>query len=178
MKKSVRLFHGLGLILILVVILAVCLLAPAVARPEDVKIGVLAKRGITHALKKWSPTAKYLSREIPGYNFRVVPYNFRNLRQAVARAEVDFVITNTGFYVELESNHGVSRIATLRNLLGNRGYQTFGGVIFTRADREGLETLQDLTGKRFMAVDKTSFGGWWMAWRELADEGINPWPGY
>ena len=175
MKKTARFSCYLGRVLAAALILAaVWPPGPAWPQAEEVKIGVLAKRGMARALKKWSPTASYLLREIPDQSFMVIPYSFCDLRRAVARAEVDFVITNTGYYVELEHTHGVSRIATLRNLLGNRGYQTFGGVIFARADRDGLNTLQDLAGKSFMAVDQASFGGWWMAWRELADKGVDP----
>ena len=47
-------------------------------------------------------------------------------------------------------------------------------MIFTTADNEGINTLDDLKGKKFAAVDETSFGGWQVAWKELLDHGIDP----
>lgn len=149
--------------------------SPALGQNREVKIGVLAKRGHSMALQKWGPTADYLNREIPNYKFSIIPYNFRGIREAVDRAEIDFVITNSGYYVELEETYGVSRIATLMNLLHHKGYDKFGGVIFTRSGRNDLEQLSDLTGKKFMAVNKDSLGGWWMAWREFNDLVLDPW---
>jgi two-component system sensor histidine kinase TtrS len=52
--------------------------------------------------------------------------------------------------------------------------EAFGGVIFTYVTQDGINTLEDLRGKTFMAVDQTSFGGWQMAWKELKDHGIDP----
>jgi signal transduction histidine kinase len=47
-------------------------------------------------------------------------------------------------------------------------------VIFTRADRSDVQTLNDLRGKTFAAVHANAFGGWWMAWRELKAHGLDP----
>ena len=43
----------------------------------------------------------------------------------------------------------------------------FGAVIFTRKDRRDIKDIEDLKGKRFMAVHRNAFGGWWMAKREI-----------
>lgn len=61
---------------------------------------------------------------------------------------------------------------TLKNKSLHGGYTVFGGVIFTKADRQDIETLADLKGKTFMAVDPSSFGGWIVALRELNDDKI------
>jgi len=92
----------------------------------------------------------------------------------VERGAVDFILSNSSFYVEMEIKHGVNRIATLKNKRLNGTYTTFGGVIFCLKKRDDIKTLHDLKGKSFMAVKKTSFGGWLMAWRELKEAGIYP----
>ena len=138
------------------------------------RIGVLAKRGDERSITQWGPTADYLSQEIPGYRFTVVPLDFEEIGSVVADGGVDFVLANSGIYVELEARHGAGRIATLRNRNGERGYTRFGGVIFTRADRDDINTLEDLRGRRFAAVKANSFGGYLMAWRELERIGITP----
>lgn len=136
---------------------------------QTVKIGVLAKRGDATALAQWADMAQYLSSEIENYTFTIVPLGFEELFDAVRDGSIDFVITNTMFYVDLEYRYGVSRIATLKNLGKNGEALTqFGGVIFTRKDND-INTLQDLKGKRFGAVNINSFGGWVMGEKELLD---------
>ncbi len=139
-----------------------------------VKIGVLAKRGQERALEKWGPTADYLSQVIPGHLFEIVPLDFESVRLAAMSQSVNFLITNGSYYVSLESDHGLSRIATMVNLHGDVLQQVFGGVIFTRADRDDIRKLEDLRGKSFWAVDRESLGGWLAAWREFHIQGIQP----
>jgi PAS domain S-box-containing protein len=141
---------------------------------QQIRIGVLAHRGADEALKMWTPTADYLTANVPRYSFSIVPLDFHALGPAVGRGEVNFILANSSIYVELEARYGASRIATLQNSTWQRGRTVFGGVIFCRADRNDIKSLQDLKGKSFIAVDETSLGGWQIAWRELKDNGLDP----
>ncbi len=138
-----------------------------------VKIGVLAKRGesITHA--QWDATAKHLSEKIEEYQFEIVALGFDAMKKSVAEGTIDFVLTNSVYYVDLEYHHGISRIATLINRdHGSMGLTRFGGVFFTQADNETIDELEDIKGKRVGAVDPLSFGGWIMAQYELHKQEI------
>ena len=137
-------------------------------------IGVLAHRGHETAIRMWTPTADYLSSQIAGYDFRLVPLDLDEMHAAELRGELDFILTNPGHYVELEYNHGVSRIATLMNDRHGVSSTLFGAVIFTRRDRTDIESLTDLKGKSFAAVNEAAFGGFQMAWRELKEAGVDP----
>ena len=162
------------LLVLLTLTVAVC--APALGQEQDtaVKIGVLAKRGTERCLEKWGPTAEYLTSQVPGHSFTLVPLDYEEVDPAVERGDVDFILTNSSFYVGLEKLYGVNRIATLKNQRTAGAYIVFGGVIFRRADREDIQDLEDLKSKTFMAVEETSFGGWHAAWRELKERGIDP----
>lgn len=128
---------------------------------QEIKIGVLAKRGPEHTLKKWSATAYYLNTALPGYRFEIIPLGFTDIHSAVQQEQIDFVLANSAFYVELEKLYGVNRIATLINQhLPGQQTTIFGGVIFVRADRTDLTKIEDLQGHSFMAVDPALF--WWM----------------
>jgi two-component system sensor histidine kinase TtrS len=137
-------------------------------------IGVLAHRGPETATRMWAPTADYLSSQITSCNFQLVPLDLAGLHVAEERGELDFILTNPGHYVELESHHGISRIATLINDRHGGPSTMFGAVIFTGADRKDIRTLADLRGRSFAAVDMAAFGGFQMAWRELKDAGVDP----
>ncbi|GAB4301787.1 MAG: hypothetical protein Kow0096_22880 [Thiohalomonadaceae bacterium] len=154
---------------------ALCLLATlAQAAPQEVKIGVLSLRGPENAMRTWEPTAAYLTQRVPGYRFVIVPLAFDRLLPAVGAGEVDFVLASSSYYAEMERDYGVSRIATLRNRDEGHAYTHFGGVVFTRAERQDLNSFADLVGKSFMAVDAQSLGGFHAAWREMRQAGIEP----
>jgi two-component system sensor histidine kinase TtrS len=137
-------------------------------------VGVLAHRGPETAIRMWTPTVDYLSSQIAGYNFRLVPLDLDEMHAAEERGELDFIFTNPGHYVELEAHHGVSRIATLMNARYGGPSTLFGAVIFTGAHNEDIGSLADLKGKSFAAVDEAAFGGFQMAWREFKEAGVDP----
>jgi two-component system sensor histidine kinase/response regulator len=138
------------------------------------KIGVLAFRGEDNAMERWQATADYLNRQIDDARFAVEPMGLDQLRRAVQRQAVDFVLTNTGQYVEFEVFYGVSRIATVKNNINGVPSTLFGAVLFTLADRDDIRTIADIRGKHFMAVKRTAFGGFQMAWREMLKHGVDP----
>lgn len=148
---------------------------------KDIRIGVLALRGVDKTLDAWTPTAEYLNSEINDFRFTIVPLNNDNMADAVKSRQVDFVLSNPASYASLEATQGLSRIVTLRNKRMDGSYTTFGALIFTRADRKDIKTLKDLVGKRFMAVHPNAFGGWLncttgLLHRACADEGFKSRP--
>jgi len=157
------------------IITVLLLLNISYAATEIVKIGVLAKRGSAITMRKWSPTADYLSMRIMEKKFQIVPIKFDEILSAVKNKEIDFILTNPGFYVTLEQVSGVERIATLVNKHIYGSPQTeFGGVIFTLdSKKDRFNTLKSLVDAKVSAVDEQSLGGWQVVWRELIDNGID-----
>ncbi len=141
---------------------------------KTVKVGVMVIRGVEKTRQKWQSTIDYLSQNIPGYNFQLVPLYFDNIEKPIANKQVNFVLLNPGMYVELEWLYGARRIATLQNLHLGQPYTQFGAVIFRHADRTDIQELKDLKGKKFMAVSEIAFGGWQMAWETLLEHGVQP----
>ncbi len=138
------------------------------------KIGVLAVRGSRQCLDSWSPTADYLTRQVAGHRFVIVPLSHDEIYPRVQKDEVDFILTNSAYYVGLEYWYRANRIVTMKERRLGGVYTKYGGVIFCRKDRKDMRTLSDLAGKTFMAVSESSLGGWLMAWRELKELGIDP----
>lgn len=138
----------------------------------DLKIGVLAKRGAPHCMQKWGATGAFLS-EALGTRVRILPLNFEAIEPVVVAGRVDFVLANSAFYVELEKKHGCRAVVTLINSRNGNALSEFGGVIFVRRDSP-IQNLDDIRGKKFMVVKRSSFGGSQMAWRLLLDHGIDP----
>jgi two-component system sensor histidine kinase TtrS len=147
-----------------------------VARAADappIRIGVLAFRGAEHVMRSWSATADYLSAQVPGRRFEIVPLPLKTLRERAAAREIDYVLTNPGQYVVLEEALGISRIVTLKKPFTDDLSNVFGAVIFVSA-ASPIQDLKGLKGKVFGAVAENAFGGFQMAWRELKAAGIDP----
>jgi len=165
---------------LLLLLLVVCTLVDGKAATATAKeaatiinIGVLARRGNAPSQQEWAPTALYLTDQIPGTAFKIVPLSFQDIAPAVASELIDFVIVNPYVYVELQNLYGVSRMVTRKRLAPGGSTTSFGGIIFCRQDRGDLTVLADLKGKSFAAVDEASFGGWMAAERELRAQGID-----
>ena len=154
---------------------AVTLFSAENAKKRDVRIGVLADRGIKQCVKQWTPTADYLTENIPGYTFYIVPLTFNDAVTQVKNRKLDFMLVNPGVYIDLESKYGAVRIATLMKQHNGKGCSLFGGVIITRSDRSDIKNASDLKGKTFAAPAPNSFVAWNAICRELLDYGINPW---
>jgi two-component system, sensor histidine kinase and response regulator len=144
------------------------------AEPSIIKIGVLAIRGSEQSLAKWSPTADYLSDKIDGFSFEIVPLGYDAINTAVENEEVDFVLANPTCYVTMEHWYGAMRIATLKNQCLDKGCIQYGGVIFWKKNREDIRDIKELKGKSFLATNEDSLGGWISVWRELRENGIDP----
>ena len=159
---------------ILIVLLTVFCFAISAQAGEVYKIGVLAKRGPAKALAKWKATGDYLTAQIDGKTFEIVPLDFDEVNPAIEGNRVHFFLVNSSMFVTAKVSYGAKAIATMINSRQGQPLKSFGGVVITSEDNEAINGLKDLKGKSFMAVKKSSFGGWQMAYKELVDAGIDP----
>lgn len=138
-------------------------------------IGVAANRGKDEAFSRWKHTARYLSREVGGASFMIIPLDFAEIFSSAERGELDFLILNPAIFVKLQEQFDYQAVATLKREIGSKGvFSVLGGVLFTRAERQDINQLEDLRGQTFLAVDERSFGGWHVIWREMGDQGFDP----
>ena len=132
-----------------------------------VKIGVLAYDGKSQALARWQPTADYLARNIPDYEFQVEALSHEEFKHELNKESLDFILTNPGHYVRLEAAYGATRIATFKANHNNQELTRFSSVIFA-AKENGIEQISDLPGRRFAAVSRDAFGGFQLAQKGLS----------
>lgn len=138
------------------------------------RIGILAYLGEESAARDWRPLEDHLKTALPQYDFEASYGDLGELRRAVAGGEVDFLLTNPGQYVELESEFGVSRIATLEHGETPASSYAVGAAVIALRDRDDLHELADLPGHVLAATAVEAFGGFQTTWRELARLGIDP----
>ncbi|MDR3367612.1 PhnD/SsuA/transferrin family substrate-binding protein [Rhodoferax sp.] len=145
---------------------------PALAK--EVVIGVFAYQGEQVATSDWSPMLNYLNAALPSDQFQLASFDAQGLRAAIAQHHVDLVITNPGYYVAMEYEFGLSRIATLATHQALSTSKAIGSAVIVRADRHDMKELSDLAGKRMAAVAPQAFGGYLVVAREMLHQGVDP----
>lgn len=141
--------------------------------PDTVRIGVLAFKGSKEVTEDWTHLKDWLERSVTGHRFTLLDFDRAALTQSVRERTVDFVLTNSGHYVDLEHTEGVSRIATLASPWAASPAQSIGSAIVVRREAP-MQALPDLRGKRVLAVAPDAFGGYLVAAHELAAQGVDP----
>lgn len=163
----------------LITILRLCICAvlwlsqPGHANNETpVRIGVLAFRNIEATRQQWSALGEYLSQSLSGRPVSILPFYMDDLSQAIATNKVDFILTQPEHYVLLRAKHGMAAVSTLTPLGDKQPVSRFGGVIFTRAERNDINTLPDLRDKAIAATHQNSFGSYRIQQWTLLKAGI------
>ena len=146
----------------------------AAAAEPPVRVGVLAYRGGDHANAAWEPTVRYLAERFPDRGAEMVPLDLPGMDAAVRDRTLDFVLTNTGNYVELEARYGVTRVATLHSSRAGASGASIGSTIIVRAERTDIRDLADVKGRTVLAGDPDAFGGFQIAWGEMLKAGVDP----
>jgi len=151
----------------------ILMLFSTTAIAQDYTIGVLAKRGTAGFYDRWLMHAAYLEK-MTGQTYSVKPLKFTEIEPAVAAGEIDFFLTNSSMFAVMQAKYHAKAIATMVNMTeyGSKISQ-FGGVIFTSSASSAVNSLADLKGKTFIAVKKTSLGGYQMALKEFMDNNID-----
>ncbi len=159
---------------ILALLLGLLVLPRGPAEADEVRIGVLAFQGSERAAQDFAPTVAHLGRALPAHHFVLVPLDLAGIAEAVAAKSVDFVVTNPGNYVDLESRFGVTRLATLESRQRQPPTDTVGSLVIVPNRPDRPRRLADLAGRRLAVVAADAFGGWRVIWREMDEAGVAP----
>lgn len=111
----------------------------------------------------------YLSR-VTGLTIRqVFPDTFDEHMHMVGRGLIDLTFSNPFIYVKIADLYGARAFARIVEPLGQKNFR---GQIICRADDPNIKTLADLKGKRLIAVDPTSAGGYLYPWGLILENGL------
>jgi len=170
--RAIHLLSKTVSLLILLLILCTSALAQH-KHYTELKIGVLSKSGDEIALQRWGATAEYLNKTIQDYHFSIKPISFDHIEQAIQQHEIDFLLTNSGMFVDLTFRYKLNAIATLKRKILGKAYTEFGSVVFTKRDNESVTQLTEIIGKKVAAVNEQSLGGWIAALREFDNNDLS-----
>jgi phosphonate transport system substrate-binding protein len=135
-------------------------------------------RSVTYAyLPQYSHQASYerhhllvqYLREATGLPMRqVFPDTFDEHEKMVSRGEIDISFSNPFVYARM-TRHGARAFARIVEISGEPDFYS---QIIVRADNRAIKTLEDCRGKRWIAVDPTSAGGYLFALGHFHEQGI------
>ena len=124
---------------------------------EKYRVGVHAIRGFDAALQEYNITfSQYLTetagkRFDPPVEFEMVPITFEQMNDLIDRDEMDFFYANPSIYTCIGIESSASPVVTIISKLEVRGHtydlDVFGGVMFTRADNDEINTIADFQDK-------------------------------
>lgn len=156
--------------------------APAQAWDSGpVRVGILETVGRLTSAETFLPTINYLRKELAleGAELVVTYHDIESMRAALSNRELDFFISNSGFFAVAQQTFGARHLATQRPREADDPNAAMGGVFLVRAERGDLRTLEDLKGKRAVAVAPNGFGGYYVGLGEIEeavrDRGLNKW---
>ncbi|MBF0482148.1 MAG: phosphate/phosphite/phosphonate ABC transporter substrate-binding protein [Desulfovibrionaceae bacterium] len=135
------------------------------------------------SLERQRQLVEYLSRAVGLRIRQVFPGTFDEHIKLVGQGMIDISFANPFVYVKLSRLYGARAVARIVEP-GDPGSgaqagpdspgASFRGQIIVRADNAEIRSLDDCKGKRWIAVDPTSAGGYLYALGLFHDHGINP----
>lgn len=131
-------------------------IAPGVHQPV-ITYAYLPQFSHTVSFERHQRLVHYLS-ETTGLNIQqVFPETFHEHMLMVAQGKIDISYANPFVYALTAENSGARVFTKIIELTGEAA---FGGLIISRKDNPDIITIEDCRGKRWIAVDQFSAGGY------------------
>jgi phosphonate transport system substrate-binding protein len=135
-------------------VMCAVLLVPAFAAAE-IKFAVLPRLSATEMHDMFKPLMQYLSTETGEKVELIIPKDFDDFKKQVMTGAVDLGFANSVVYIQLKKNIDIEPLAVSAE---KKGGTRFRGIIIARKD-SGIETVQDLKGRKLIFVEKDSAAG-------------------
>ncbi len=135
----------------------------------EIKLGILPRLGAVELFMMFNPLAEYLTAELGEKVSIVIPKDFEAFKSAVSAGEIDIGFANSLVYVQLREDVQVEPLAlSAEPLAGTR----FRGIIIAQK-KSGINTVQDLKGKKLVFVEKDSAAGYLFQMLLLKKSGLD-----
>ena len=136
--------------------------------PRAVTYAYLPQYAHTVSYERHRLLLDYLGRATGLTLRQIFPDTFEEHVRMVERGEIDLSYSNPFAYIRM-ARSGAPAFA---RIIEPSGKPDFRSQIICRRDNQALKTLEDCRGKRWMAVDPSSAGGYLYALGEFLDHGL------
>ncbi|AEB08994.1 phosphate/phosphite/phosphonate ABC transporter substrate-binding protein [Desulfobacca acetoxidans] len=142
---------------------------PLVKHDNAITYAYLPQYAHTVSYQRHHLVMDYLAKST-GLNIRqVFPDTFDEHMNMVGRGLIDITFSNPFIYVKIADRYGARAFARVVESVGK---ENFRGQIICRADNQQIKSLSDIKGKRLIAVDPTSAGGYLYPWGLILERGL------
>ncbi|NWO05143.1 MAG: PhnD/SsuA/transferrin family substrate-binding protein [Alteromonadaceae bacterium] len=123
--------------------------------------------------QQYQPLVDYLSNRT-GIRVRLAVHDQEAMNRAIATNQVDLFLTNPSHFLLIRSQRSLTGVlATLLRDWQGQSTGSIGGLIFTRADREDIQTLEDIKGASIASPGVHFMGGYQAPALELTTVGMD-----
>lgn len=137
-------------------------------RQEEITYAYLPQYSHSLSYQRHHLLVEYLA-EATGLPMRqVFPDTFDEHMNMVASGQIDISFSNPFIYIKMAESNGAEAFARIVEASG----RNFRGQIIARKDNEEIESLSDVKGKRWVAVDPSSAGGYLFPLGHFLEHGI------
>lgn len=141
------------------------------ARQPVITYAYLPQFSHTVSFERHHRMVRYLS-EATGLNIQqIFPETFYEHMLMLSQGKIDISYANPFVYALTAERYDARVFAKIIELTGEA---EFGGLIITRRDNPDIEKIEDCRGKRWIAVDQFSAGGYLFGLGYFMDHGILP----
>ena len=147
---------------------------PATSAGENsLTLAVRDYRADTFMHQQYQPLVDYLTTST-GIDVKLAVYNQEAMDRAIATNQVDLFLTNPSHFLLIRSQRSLTGVlATLLRDWQGQSTGSIGGLIFTRADREDIQTLEDIKGASIATPGVHFMGGYQAPALELTTVGMD-----
>ncbi len=136
---------------------------------KSIKVAILPLYSAITLFDRFDPLMRYLTKKT-GYEFKlVIPRDFEDFFDTVARGDVQFSYSNPYIYIQLADRGFLYAFA---NTVIQDSGDNFRGIIITHKSSP-IRTLDDLRGRNVMVVSYKSAGGFLAQKLLLSENGID-----
>lgn len=146
---------------------------PNAAAANTLQLGILALRPKPLMVTSYQPLVDYLNTQLGEKRIALRVLTRDEIDAALAREELDLLLTNPGHYLVIRSRHRLTgALATLANLKLDRATPTLAGVIIASAQLSTPATLEDLADQRIAVPGLHDLDGYQAQAYELLQAGL------
>ncbi len=150
---------------------------PSAAADPPLTVGVLAYRTPEQMSARWSPLMDYLSQQLGGRPVVLRPLDHEALRRAAVSRQVDVVLANPGYALNLRHQIGtVTYLGTLITTYQGQAVRSLGGALVAAAGRPPLKDWSELRGLRIGIGGPHLFAAYQVHAYEMQQRNL-PYPG-
>ncbi|MAL94482.1 MAG: hypothetical protein CME40_05345 [Haliea sp.] len=151
---------------------ALALLLPGLVLAQDLRVGVLDNRALPER-ERWAALETHLAETLALQRVTVLPYAYDELDRAMRSGMLDVVIT--GSLHQVVSGHRIASTVAVASVIersdAGEPIEGMGGVALVMSEREDLQALSDLRGKRVATADQHALAGYQALAREVLEAG-------